>query len=94
MTDFLAGRYTSYQQAFGSPGTTQDNSNIGAFVQDEWRLSTRVTVNAGLRYDVQYLDRLVRTDRNNVSPRLGIAWDPEGNGRSVLRATAGLFAHR
>jgi hypothetical protein len=91
MADFLAGRYTSYQQAFGVLGTTQDNSNVGAYVQDEWRLTSRLTVNAGLRYDVQYLARLVHTDTNNVSPRLGIAWDPEGNGKSVVRATAGLF---
>jgi outer membrane receptor protein involved in Fe transport len=91
MADFQAGRYTSYQQAFGILGTTQDNSNVGAYLQDEWRLASRFTVNAGLRYDVQYLARLVHTDTNNVSPRLGIAWDPEGNGKSVVRASAGLF---
>jgi len=91
MADFLAGRYTNYQQAFGIRGTTQGNSNIGAYIQDEWRLSRRLTINAGLRYDVQYLARLVHTDSDNVSPRLGIAWDPEGNGKSVARASAGIF---
>lgn len=91
MADFLAGTYTSYQQAFGDSGTVQNNSNLGAYLQDEWRLSRRLTLNAGLRYDVQYLARPVRTDGNNVSPRLGVAWDPQGDGKSVVRASAGLF---
>ncbi len=91
LADFQAGRYTTFQQAFGIPGASQNNSNVGAFLQDEWRLSQRVTLNAGLRYDLQFLPALVRTDRDNLSPRLGLAWDPAGDGRSVLRATAGLF---
>jgi hypothetical protein len=48
-------------------------------------------VNLGLRYDVQRLPALVRTDTNNFSPRLGLAMDLRGNGRSVLRAAAGLY---
>jgi hypothetical protein len=31
------------------------------------------------------------TDKNNVAPRLGLAWDPRGEGRSSLRAAWGLF---
>ena len=91
LANFLAGRYSSYQQAFGEPGTRQTNDNLGLFVQDEWHVGTRLTVNGGLRYDVQKLPSRVRTDRDNVSPRLGAAWDLRGDGRSVLRATAGLY---
>jgi hypothetical protein len=91
LTNFLAGKYSSYQQAFGAPDTHQINTNFGAFAQDEWHATPRLTVNAGLRYDVQELPSLVKTDRNNVSPRLGLAWDVSGNGRSVLRASAGLY---
>jgi hypothetical protein len=91
MTNFLAGQYSSFQQAFGAPDTHQVNNNVGAFAQDEWHATPRLTVNAGLRYDVQQLPSLVHTDRNNVSPRLGLAWDVRGDGRSVLRASGGLY---
>lgn len=88
---FLAGSYSSYQQAFGERGTRQTNGNLGAFVQDEWRIGPRLTVNAGLRYDLQRLPAPIRDDADNVSPRLGLAFDPQGDGRSVLRGSAGLF---
>jgi outer membrane receptor protein involved in Fe transport len=91
LANFLAGRYSSYQQAFGNQRTRQTNDNLGVFVQDEWQVGSRLTVNGGLRYDVQKLPSLVRTDRDNVSPRLGAAWDLRSDGRSVLRATAGLY---
>jgi hypothetical protein len=91
LANFQAGRYSSFQQAFGEPATTQSNTNVGAFVQDEWRATPALTVNAGLRYDVQRLPSRIHTDSDNVSPRLGAAWDVRGNGRSVLRAAAGLY---
>jgi outer membrane receptor protein involved in Fe transport len=91
LANFQAGRYSSFQQAFGNLTTQQTNDNLGAFVQDEWRAGTRLTVNAGLRYDLQRISSLVHTDSDNVSPRLGAAWDVRGNGRSVLRAAAGLY---
>jgi outer membrane receptor protein involved in Fe transport len=91
LANFLAGRYSTFQQAFGEPDTNQTNTNIGAFLQDEWRATPRLTINAGLRYDVQQLPSLVETDTDNVSPRLGVSWDVRGDGRSVLRAAGGLY---
>lgn len=91
LADFLAGRYSSYQQAFGEPGTHQTNPNLGVFVQDEWHAAPRLIVNGGLRYDVQKLPSLVRTGKDNISPRLGASWDVRGDGRSVLRAAAGIY---
>ena len=91
LANFLAGTYSSYQQAFGEEETRQTNDNLGAFLQDEWHPGQRLTVNAGLRYDLQKLPSLVHADRDNVSPRLGLAWDVRGDGRSVLRAAAGLY---
>jgi len=91
LANFQAGKYSSYQQAFGEPDTRQTNDNAGVFLQDEWHPGSRLTVNGGLRYDLQRLPSLVHTDTNNVSPRLGAAFDLRGDGRSVLRASAGLF---
>lgn len=94
LLNFLAGKYINYQQAFGDPTTRQNNPNLGMFAQDEWQLRPRLTLNLGLRYDLQFLPDLVQTDWNNVSPRLGIAWAPWQNGKTVLRASYGLFFDR
>jgi hypothetical protein len=78
---------------------------LGAFVQDSWRLTRSLTINGGLRYDVDFgfaaLNDLVRTDDvlnpfsvdvNNVAPRVGIAWTPFDNaGRTLLRGGVGVF---
>jgi Carboxypeptidase regulatory-like domain/TonB dependent receptor len=91
LANFQAGRYSTFQQAFGDPETEQRSTDVGVFIQDEWRATPRVTVNGGLRYDVQMFSDLINTDTNNISPRLGAAWDLHGNGRSVLRLAAGLY---
>jgi hypothetical protein len=90
LANFLAGRYSSYQQAVGNQSTRQTNDNLGMFLQDEWRVG-RLTMNAGLRYDQQRFSDLINTDDDNISPRLGAALDVRGDGRSVLRASAGVY---
>ena len=93
LANFQAGRYTNFQQAFGEVTQFQTNPNLGVFVQDEWRPRQDLTVNAGLRYDLQWIDDLVDTDRNNLSPRFGVAFAP-GDGRTIVRGSAGLYFDR
>jgi hypothetical protein len=88
-----AGRYITYQQAFGEAGQFQSNPNLGWFVQDEWRPRPDLTLNLGLRYDLQWLPEPIRTDTNNVAPRVGLAWAP-GDRKTVIRAGFGLFYDR
>jgi hypothetical protein len=90
---FLAGNYSSFQQAFGVPNQSQSNPNLGLFVQDEWRVSPALTLNAGLRYDVQFLPDPIQTDTNNFGPRLGIAYAP-GDHKTVIRGNVGIFFDR
>jgi hypothetical protein len=88
-----AGRYVTFQQAFGAPSQHQANPNLGVFVQDEWRARRGLTVNGGVRYDIQDLPDPIQTDTDNVSPRVGAAWAP-GDGRTVVRGSLGLFFDR
>jgi len=93
LSAFLAGRYINFQQAFGQSSEFQSNPNLGLFVQDEWRVRRDITVNAGLRYDRQWLAGPVHSAAGDVSPRIGVAWAP-GSRRFVVRAAGGLFYDR
>ena len=93
LNHFLSGNYVNYQQAFGVPEQSQSNPNFGMFVQDEWRLRPNFTVNAGLRYDAQFLPDPIQTDTDNFSPRLGIVYAP-GDRKTVIRTSLGLYYDR
>lgn len=62
----------------------------GAFVQDSWQIFDKVTLNAGVRYDWQMLfggdNALTMTLPNQLSPRVGLVFDPTQKGRSKLYA--------
>ena len=97
-------------QGYGSPTDSFKNKALGLFWQDSWRVSPIVTLNYGVRYDVEFPPRLsplnatakaaynelglqkgIQTDTNNIQPRFGIAVDPKGDGKTVLRASYGIF---
>ena len=95
LATFLSGTYNiqGYTQSFGTPSVEQNNPNVGIYAQDEWKVSSQFTLNAGVRYDLQFL-RTINTDTNNVSPRVGLAWSPYANHGTVLRGSYGLFFDR
>lgn len=93
LSNFLTGTYSTFQQAFGVPSQSQSNPNVGFFGQDEWRVSPNFTINAGLRYDLQFLPSPIQTDTNNFAPRLGIAYAP-GDRKTVVRASFGIYYDR
>jgi hypothetical protein len=93
LANFAAGRYTTYQQAFGDPRQFQSNPNLGVFVQDDWRARDSLTLTAGVRYDLQWLPEPITPDTNNVSPRAGLSWAP-GDRRTIVRVNGGVFFDR
>ncbi|MFP2905043.1 TonB-dependent receptor domain-containing protein [Pyxidicoccus sp. 3LFB2] len=72
---------TQLTQQSKSTGTT-----VGGFVQDSWSLANRVTLNIGVRYDVQAMyggnGDLSLILGNQWSPRVGAIVDPFANGRA------------
>lgn len=64
------------------------STTIGGFIQDSWSIMDKVTLNAGLRYDAQHLfggDRsLAMALPNQVSPRVGLIFDPTFAGKAKL----------
>jgi hypothetical protein len=92
---FQNGLYNNvgFTQTFGATNVAQASPNLAIYAQDEWKVSPRVTMNLGLRYDLQFLET-INTDTDNLSPRLGVAWSPFESRRTLIRGSAGLFYDR
>ncbi len=95
LANFLSGAYNNsgFTQTFGVTQVQQTNPNVGFYAQDEYKIARRLTLNFGLRYDLEYL-RTIATETGNVSPRAGFAWSPFALRRTVIRGGYGLYYDR
>jgi carboxypeptidase family protein/TonB-dependent receptor-like protein len=95
LANFLSGVYNNagFTQTFGRFEISQANPNLGVYAQDEWKASPDLTLNAGVRYDLQWL-QTIHTDTDNVAPRVGFAWTPTPSRRTIIRGSGGLFYDR
>jgi outer membrane receptor protein involved in Fe transport len=92
LDDFAGGRPALWRQSFGESRTDFGVASFGGFLQNQLRATPRLTFNLGARYDVERLPQPFRTDKNNFSPRLGLAWSPSNEW--VVRAGFGLYYDR
>jgi hypothetical protein len=90
--DFVAGQAAEWRQAFGSPQTDFGVTSVGAFIQDRYQPFHGLTLNLGVRYDIERLPQSFRTRYDNVSPRIGLAWNPAKEW--VFRGGAGVYYDR
>src|SRR6266436_5062443 len=126
LQNFLSGTLDdSFGSSFQYSGNTRRHTaenNYGFYLQDSYRVTSRLTLNYGLRWDYfgvvseknnlfsnattadpatntfvltqvgqPGLSRLYEPDYKNFSPRASIAWDVTGQGKTVIRAGAGIF---
>jgi len=62
--DFLANIPNAVTPSFGSPSFTAHMYELGAFLQDDWRVNSRLVINLGIRYDF-YSNMVARPTTNN-----------------------------
>jgi hypothetical protein len=97
----LSPNARSYTQAVGNFAETIPRDGFGGWVQDDWAITSRLTLNLGLRYDAElntfanefevlpFLPGDRPNDLNNFGPRVGFAF--QLNDRTVIRGGGGKY---
>jgi hypothetical protein len=100
--------YTSFSQGLGLPGVEFNTNDYSVFVADDWKISQRLSLSLGLRWEYQQMPDPVASlvnpleprtgqlpsDTNNFGPRVGFAYDVFGKGKTVVRGGYGLYYGR
>jgi hypothetical protein len=84
---------TTWQNAYVDPqdyDVRLNHNYFGLFLQDQWRITPKLTFNYGLRWDVETgLSQVVNPDHRSFQPRIGLAYSPTRH--TVIRTGYGIF---
>jgi len=84
---FGPGSTLQYTYNYRNPEVTdRRDTEADAFIQDTWVIDEHWTVEGGVRWDHQSI-----IGDNNLAPRVGVAYDPQGKGKSKIYANYGRF---
>ncbi len=99
-----AKNWNTFSQTFGNPVVNATINDYGFYVQDQWRLGPKLTLNYGVRYEYAQLPQPdsfnkdypqtghINSAANNFMPRFGFAY--KLNDKTVLRGGYGMFYAR
>jgi Carboxypeptidase regulatory-like domain len=81
-----------FQQGFGNPVYPYYNRPFTAgYFQDTWQVRPSLTLNLGLRYELDTQYAPLNTYKKDFGPRVSFAWDPFKNHKTVVRGGYGIF---
>jgi hypothetical protein len=108
--DYVAARtgtnprsYIRYEETFGDPVIGYRATYWNFFAQDDWKITRRLKINYGLRYDLYLIPQAdqgapltfsqkFNVDKNNFAPRLGVVYASREETRpTILRFGAGFY---
>jgi hypothetical protein len=105
-TNFNQRCYNFFNQGFGPSAFKFSTTDYNLFIQDDIRVSPKLTVNLGLRYEYEQLPEpqipnplapqtsQFPADKNNFGPRFGFAYDITGDGKTSVRGGYGIYYGR
>ncbi len=102
-----SGTPYQYVQGFGTPRIFLPDWLLSGYIEDSWKIAPRITMNYGLRYDLDLqpqgyngdltnplqapLPKGIPRDYNNFGPRVALSWAVDKNSKTVIRVGYGIF---
>jgi hypothetical protein len=80
-----------YEQGFGDPHYDINRPFTALYWQDSWQVRPSLTLNYGLRYELDSQYGPLSTYKKNFAPRFSFAWDPFADHKTVIRGGYGIF---